>query len=177
MAVSFTPCKIKSLDANVFSLLDDDWMLITAGKTGSFNTMTASWGGFGILWNKPSAFIFIRPQRFTLGFIENEDHFTLSFFDEKYRDILNFCGTRSGKDVDKIGGTGLTPVETKNGGIFFEQAGMMLECRKVYRDRIKPENFIIQEVEKKIYREKDYHYLFIGEIISCMQSGQVAGTH
>lgn len=168
----FKTITIKSLEKNIFSLLDDTWMLITAGNKKSFNTMTASWGGFGILWNKPVAFIFIRPQRHTLGFVEKEDHFTLSFFNEHYRDILNFCGSKSGKEVDKVAETGLIPVETDNGSVFFQQADLILECRKIYSDRVKPENFIIGEIEKKLYKNKDYHYMFVADIISCMARKQ-----
>jgi flavin reductase (DIM6/NTAB) family NADH-FMN oxidoreductase RutF len=152
----------------MFSLLDDDWMLITAGNLGSFNTMTASWGGFGILWNKPVAFVFIRPQRYTLGFIEKQEYFTLSVFNEEYRDILNICGSLSGRDTDKIAETGLVPVETNNKGVFFQQANLYMECRKLYHDRIKPENFIIREVNRKNYRNNDHHIMFIAEIVACM---------
>jgi flavin reductase (DIM6/NTAB) family NADH-FMN oxidoreductase RutF len=174
MYEGFTECRLKSLDENVFSLLDDVWMLITAGKKNSLNTMTASWGGFGFLWNKPVAFIFIRPQRHTLGYIKEQDNFTLSFFDSKYKDILSYCGSVSGKTVDKIEETGLIPVETMDGGVFFKQSYLMMECRKLYTDQIKPGNFIIRELEEKIYREKDYHYMFIGEITSCMKrSGRI----
>jgi flavin reductase (DIM6/NTAB) family NADH-FMN oxidoreductase RutF len=169
MAGRFVQCNVKKLDGNVFSLLDDDWMLITAGTRDSLNTMTASWGGFGILWNRPVAFIFIRPQRHTLGFVMNSDHFTLSFFAEKYKEALNYCGSTSGKLVDKIADTGLLPAETGNGGIYFEQCSLMMECRKLYSDQIKPENFNIHDIERKIYSEKDYHHLFIGEIITCMK--------
>lgn len=169
MARQLTEFDIKSLDKNIFSMLDDEWMLITAGEENSLNTMTASWGGFGILWNRPVGFIFIRPQRHTLGFVEKEDLFTLSFFDEKYRDILNYCGTRSGKDVDKVSETGLIPAKSSNGGIYFEQAGLVIECRKIYSDSIKPENFLKKEIEKKVYSKKDYHHVFIGEIISCLK--------
>ncbi len=168
MSNLFKPLEIKLLKGNLFSMLDDEWMLITAGTKESFNTMTASWGGFGILWNKPVAFIFIRPQRHTLGFVDREDYFTLSFFEIKYRNILSFCGSRSGREVDKVAETGLVPLETRNGTIYFEQAKLILECSKLYRDKIRPENFIIRELEKSIYREKDYHSVYIAEIVSCM---------
>jgi flavin reductase (DIM6/NTAB) family NADH-FMN oxidoreductase RutF len=168
MTNTFKPLNIKYLDRNLFSLLDDDWMLITGGNLGSFNTMTASWGGFGILWNKPVAFVFIRPQRYTLGFMEKHEYFTLSVFGEEYRDILNICGSVSGRDTDKIAETGLTPVETENKGVFFQQANLYMECRKLYRDRITPGNFIMQEVNRKHYKNNDHHYMFIAEITTCM---------
>jgi flavin reductase (DIM6/NTAB) family NADH-FMN oxidoreductase RutF len=168
MVSLFKTLKLKSLGSNLFSMLDDDWMLVTAGKINSFNTMTASWGGFGILWSRPVAFVFIRPQRYTLGFIENEEYFTLSFFNEEFRSILNFCGSHSGRDVDKIAECSLKPLETGNGAIFFEQAQLIMECRKLYSDQIKPGNFSIQDIEKKVYRHKDYHFFYIAEIVTCM---------
>ncbi|MGF1584963.1 MAG: flavin reductase family protein [Bacteroidales bacterium] len=168
MSNIFKPLNIKELDRNLFSLLDDDWMLITAGSLGYFNTMTASWGGFGILWNKPVAFIFVRPQRHTLGFIENQEYFTLSVFGEEYRDILNICGSVSGRDTDKIAETGLIPVETDNKGVFFKQADLYMECHKIYRDRINSEGFIMKEFDRKHYKDKDHHFMFIGELITCM---------
>src|SRR5512135_3733306 len=94
------------IDESVFRLLDKDWMLITAGNKGHFNTMTASWGGFGIIWNHPVAFIFVRPTRYTYQFLEQYDRFTLCFFGKGYRKILNICGSTSGRDVDKMARTG-----------------------------------------------------------------------
>ena len=169
MTRQFKALNIKSLDCNLFSLLDDDWMLITAGTIREMNTMTASWGGFGILWNKPVAFIFIRPQRHTLRFVRDEDFFTLSFFEEEFRKILKFCGSASGKDVDKIAETGLIPVETANSSVYFQQARLVMECRKLYGDQIRPDGFVMRDLEKKVYKDKDYHHMFIAEIVSCIK--------
>jgi len=112
----------KKIDPNDFSgniiqKIGFDWMLITAGNPEKFNTMTASWGGMGFLWNKPVAFIFIRPQRFTYEFAELNEYYTLHFFEEKYREILNFCGSKSGRDVDKIAKTGLTVSNSQNNNV------------------------------------------------------------
>ena len=165
----FNTLNIKTISRNLFALLDDDWMLVTAGNIESFNTMTASCGGFGILWNKPVAYIFIRPQRYTLEFVENENYFTLCFFDHIHKNILSYCGSKSGREVNKIADTGLRPVKTGNGSIYFEQASLVLECRKLYRDVIKPENFEYPETERSIYKNEDYHHVFIAEIVSCMK--------
>ena len=100
------PANIKD---NPFKLIGGDWMLITAGTKESFNTMTASWGGLGVLWDKEVAFAFVRPTRHTFGFMEKSPVFTLSFFAEQYRPALEFCGAHSGRDVNKIAQTGLTP--------------------------------------------------------------------
>ena len=159
----------EDLDENLFRAINKDWMLVTAGRPGDLNTMTASWGTTGILWNKPIAICFIRPHRYTFGFAERYPSYTLCFFPEKYRDILNFCGAHSGRNVDKICKTGLTPLETSQGNVIYEQARLALECRKLYADFLKPECFIDALVDKKNYPAKDYHKFFIGEIVECFK--------
>ncbi len=159
-----TPEEIKD---NPFKLIASDWMLITAGHKDSFNTMTASWGGLGHLWNKNVAFIFIRPNRYTYQFTEKNEYFTLCFFEEKYRNILNVCGSKSGRNFDKIKSTGLIPLETKEKNIYFEQARLVLECRKLYYDDIKPQFMLDKKIES-LYPKKDYHRLYIGEIINVV---------
>jgi flavin reductase (DIM6/NTAB) family NADH-FMN oxidoreductase RutF len=154
---------------NPFKLIDEDWFLLTAGDMGAFNTMTASWGGVGILWNKAVVFCFVRPQRYTYKFMESNKLFTMSFFDEKYRDALNLCGKISGRQTDKMKATGLKPFESPDGAIFFEQAHLMLECRKLYFSDIIPDNFIVDGI-KANYPKKDYHRMYIGEIVSCFNN-------
>lgn len=151
---------------NVFSLIDRDWMLITAGQPGHFNTMTASWGGFGILWHEPVSFIFVRPNRYTYGFLEKYNGYTLSFFDEGYRKALNYCGSHSGRDGDKAAAAGLTPLSTPGGNIYFEQARMVIECSKMYFSDIDPLNFRDDLIPKN-YPKKDYHRMYIGRILNC----------
>jgi flavin reductase (DIM6/NTAB) family NADH-FMN oxidoreductase RutF len=155
------------LNENFFKLIRDDWMLLTAGDTGSFNTMTASWGSLGILWNKPIAICFIRPHRYTFEFAEKNDCFTLSFFDSQFREVLDFCGTHSGRDIDKVSQTGLKPLETSLGNITYEQARLVLECKKIYADILKPENFMLADVAAKNYPAKDFHKFYVGEIVGC----------
>ena len=162
----------EELNENFFRLINKDWMLVTAGKAGDFNTMTASWGSTGILWNKPIAICFIRPHRYTFGFADHHAFFTLSFFGNQYRDILNFCGSNSGRDIDKISHTGLKPMETTFGNITFEQDRLVLECRKLYTDFLKEENFFIKDIVDKNYPQKDFHKLFIGEIVKCYKKNQ-----
>jgi len=157
----------EELNENFFRLINNDWMLVTAGKLGNFNTMTASWGSTGILWNKPIAICFIRPHRFTFEFADQYDSFTLSFFGKDYKEILNFCGTHTGRSVDKIKKTGLKPLETPNKSITFEQASLVLECRKLYADFLREENFLVKNIIAKNYPQKDFHKFFIGEIAGC----------
>lgn len=164
MSNIFEEIDIKSLPDNIFHLLDEEWMLITAGTKESFNTMTASWGSFGILWERPIAIAFIRPQRYTIKFVENSMFFTMSFFTPIYKQILNFCGQYSGKNVNKIKETGLIPVYTPSGNITYEQARLVIECRKIYSDQIKSEKFIDKQIIQRIYPTQDFHKMFIGEI-------------
>jgi len=163
----FRPAKPDLLNDNFFKVIHKDWMLITAGTRDSFNTMTASWGTMGILWNKQIAVCFIRPTRHTFGFAEKNGYYTLSFFDDEYQDALNYCGTHSGKKVDKMAATGLKPLETPNGNITYEQSRLVFECRKVYSDSFREDNFIERNIIDINYPRKDFHKFYIGEILGC----------
>ncbi len=155
------------ITGNPFTLIGKDWMLVTAGDAGKFNTMTASWGGVGVLWNKKVVFTFIRPQRYTYEFIEKGEVFTLSFFDEAHRDALQFCGAHSGRDVDKVQATGLTPVFS-DGGVYFEEAKLVLVCRKLAYQDMDPAGFIDPSLEKN-YAAGDYHRMYAAEIVKAYQ--------
>jgi flavin reductase (DIM6/NTAB) family NADH-FMN oxidoreductase RutF len=156
-----TPTEITD---NFFKTINDEWMLITAGTQEKFNTMTASWGAVGILWNKKVAIAFVRPTRHTYKFMNENDTFTFSFFTDKERSILQYCGSKSGRDVDKVAKTGLIPIRTEPHGISFQQSRLVLVCRKIYYDDLKPSNFLLPETERQNYPLKDYHRMFISEI-------------
>lgn len=147
---------------NTFKLIGKDWMLITGGNEDCFNTMTASWGGVGVLWNKNVTFSFVRPQRYTYEFMEKGNLYTLSFFGEEYRSALNLCGKKSGRDTDKIAETGLTPINI-DGAVSFAQARLVLVCEKMYISDINPENFLCPEIADA-YKNNDYHRMYIGKI-------------
>lgn len=158
-----------ALTSNVFEMLDRDWMLITAGDMLKHNTMTASWGMFGFLWRKPVVNIFIRPQRYTYNFVDESNHFSLSFFGTKYREALNICGTKSGRDIDKIKEANLTPIQTPNGTVSFLEARLIFDCVKLYSDDIVPNCFNDNQVPLSIYPQNDFHRFFIGEIVGCYE--------
>ena len=157
---------IKDLQGNAVSMFDDKWCLITAGNKDSYNTMTASWGAMGELWNKDVCFIFIRPQRYTLEFTEREELFTLSFFGEEYKKALAFCGRNSGRDCDKAKETGLTPMEI-DGSMSFEESETVIVCKKLFYQDIDPEGFIDKAIDGVCYPEKDYHRMYVGEVVGC----------
>lgn len=163
----FREIRPESIADNTFKLIDKDWMLITAGTLESWNTMTASWGGFGILWHRPVSFCFVRPTRHTYEFMERAGRYTLSFFAEEWRDALNLCGTTSGRDTDKAAATGLRPVSGPSGAVWFEQARLVLDCRKLYFADLDPGHFLLPAIEEE-YPKKDFHRLYIGEVERCL---------
>ena len=155
---------IDNLSDNIINLIGKDWMLITAGNSSSFNTMTASWGSMGFLWGKPVVTIFVRPQRHTYGFIENNEVFSLSFFSEEYRKALTLCGTKSGRDTDKVKEAGITPYEPAQNCVSFEEARLIFKCKKLYKSLLKEDNFIDKDILPKWYKDGDLHYVYIAEI-------------
>ena len=154
---------IRDIKKSAVELISDNWGLVTAGNAEKFNTMTVSWGGLGEIWGKDAVFIFIRPQRYTFEFIEKEDIFTLSFYGNEYKDALKICGSKSGRDIDKVAATGLTPVFA-DGGVTFEQAEYTLVCRKMASQFIDSKGFEDEAIEKN-YAAGDYHKVYIGEIL------------
>ena len=155
----------KQLKENVFSLLDDRWTLVTAGTPERCNTMTASWGGLGVLWNKPVATIYVRPQRYTYEFLEGGDRFSLSFLGEEWREQLNYCGRVSGRDEDKFAGSGLSPA-SEDGTPYIREAELVLLCRKLYWNDLDPDH--MGETALKHYRNRDYHRMYVGEITKVL---------
>ncbi len=164
--MAFKEVNVNNLNINPFESIGKDWMLITSGDKEKFNTMTASWGGLGVLWNKNVTFSFVRPQRYTFEFLEKNDLYTLSFFNNNYRKALTLCGKVSGRDIDKVKESKLTP-KFDNGFTYFEQARLVLACKKIYTQFIDPNHFIDDKIESN-YENKDYHNMYVGEIISCL---------
>ena len=157
---------IKTLTLNPFERIGKDWCLITAGTPDSFNTMTASWGGVGILWGKEVATCYIRPQRYTKQFVDREDLFTLTFFPDGYRDALALCGRVSGRDHDKPAEAGITPLFT-DGTVAFSEADLVLVCRKLYAQEMTEDSFIDKKVLELDYPSRDLHTIYIGEIVKA----------
>lgn len=159
----FKEIKVSEIQDNPFKLIGKDWMLITAGNEEKVNAMTASWGGVGVMWGKPAATCYIRPQRYTKTFVDREERFSLAFFDDSYRKMLNYMGSVSGADEDKIKGSGLN-VSMVDGVPVFEEAKLVLICRKQFAQRLDPENMIDPEIDGKWYPDKDYHTMYIAQI-------------
>lgn len=163
------PVDVHEISENVFSLIGKQWMLITAGTAEHCNTMTASWGGLGVLWGAPTATCYIRPQRYTKEFVDREEYFTLSFFGEEWRKALSLCGSKSGREVDKVKECGFTVKTADCGAPYFEEASLVLVCRKRFAQEMDP-NLMPDDVKEKWYPEKDYHTMYIGEIVQALEA-------
>lgn len=157
---------IREIKDSFVKMINDDWALLTAGTADNFNTMTVSWGGIGELWNKDVCFVFVRPQRYTYEFMENNSYFTLSFFGGEYKKELGICGSKSGRDIDKMAETGFSPVDL-GGTVGFEQAKVNVVLKKLAFQDIKPDGFIDESIMKN-YADNDFHRVYIGEIVKVI---------
>ncbi len=163
-----TPIPFDDFSVKVHHLWDRQWLLLTAGvfEEGLFNTMTVGWGSLGTMWGRPYAQVVVRPSRYTYGFMERYDSFTLCAFPEAFRGALNLLGTRSGRDGDKITAAGLTPIaSTRVAAPGFAEAELILECRKIYWDDMDPAHFLDPAIENH-YPMKDYHRIYFGAILA-----------
>ena len=165
--MSFIELKPEELKENPFDLIGRQWMLITAGDEKKCNTMTASWGGVGIMWGRPTATAYIRDSRFTKEFVDNSEYFTLSFFEEAFRPALSLCGKVSGRDTDKMKDAGLTPYYV-DGTVALEEARLILVCRKVSHQRMGEENFDSTDHLEKWYPDRDMHTMYIAEVTQIL---------
>lgn len=165
--MAFRETDIHTLKFNPFDKISKQWMLITAGDRMGSNTMTASWGGVGELWGKYVSTIYIRPQRYTLEFVEREEYYSLCFFGPEYRQALSLCGSKSGRDVDKDAATGLTPCFDQ-AAPYYEQARLVFLCRKLYRQDMEESAFLDKGLLEKWY-DNDLHRMFIGEIVKVLE--------
>ena len=151
---------------DILSVFDKKWALLTAGDKDKFNTMTVSWGGLGTIWGKPVATVYVRKSRYTHDFMEDNDYFTVSFFPEECRKVLNVIGSKSGRDMDKMHDSGLTAKETEH-SMTFEEAEVTLVCRKLFKQRLEPAN-ILDTQARAFYDGDAEHDMYIGEVVGIL---------
>ncbi|MBO6096659.1 MAG: flavin reductase family protein [Bacteroidales bacterium] len=159
--MEISPREIKE---NPIDLFDQKWALVTAGVPGEVNTMTISWGSLGELWNKPVVTVYVSSSRYTHEFMERNGHFTVAFFPEECRSALEYLGSHSGRDGDKIAASGLTLEWLESGLPSFKEADMIIECKKIYGAPFSPEGF--GDVPAKTYASgrMGIHSEYVGEI-------------
>lgn len=161
--MAFEKKTFEQLSKIKFPQLMRDWMLITAGDESGFNTMLASWGGVGILWGGPVAFIFVRESRYTKEFIDSSECFSLTFFNKEFKDALSLCGTVSGRNRDKVKEAGLLPLHAEN-TTYFSQASVVLNCRKLSATLINTDDLIDKSILDRFYEDDDRHIMYVGKI-------------
>ncbi len=163
--MALTKIDITNENFNPFETIGDKWMLVSAGTEEKWNTMTVSWGAFGVIWGKPSATCYIRRSRYTRDFVDASEYYTLTVLKDGHRDALKMLGSKSGRDIDKMHKSGLTPIFVE-GLPTFEETALTVICRKRCRSEILPED-IPEDVLKRWYSDKDYHAMYIGEIMAA----------
>lgn len=157
---------LKELSFNPFLKIRDQWALLAAGKEDDWNAMTVNWGGLGELWYKEVTTVYVRPGRYTHKFMEENDFYTLIFLKDGNREALNVYGSKSGRDIDKMSGCGLTPI-VADGCPTFAEAELTLVCRKLYKGQIEPEGFLYQETIDRCYPQRDFHTMYVGEVVAA----------
>ncbi len=162
-SASWKEAALRAAEFSPFKRIGDEWMIVAAGTAEDWNGMTASWGGFGVLWGIDVAYVFIRPTRHSFAYAEKSDRLSLSFFDEGQRAALKFFGSKSGRDCDKAAGAALSPIQLPGGALSFAEAREVLLCRKLYADYIRPENFIDPGIATH-YAKRDYHRVYVAAI-------------
>ncbi len=153
----------------VFQAFERQTPLLAAGDRTALNTMTIGWGGLGTLWKKPVCTVYVRPQRYTYGFMERSAYFTVSFLGQEYQKVLQLCGSKSGREIDKVQACGLTPAYAEGDAPYFEEASLVLVCRKLYQADLCAEQFVDADIDRMIYPGKDYHRAYIGEVVQALQ--------
>ena len=145
------------LTMNPFDKIGKQWMLITSGDEDKANTMTASWGGVGVLWGSDVVYIFVRQSRYTKEFIDKTGHFSISFLGEEYRKALQHLGTVSGRDGD-------VSVAYENGIPYIDEAELVLTCTALSATDITMDQMLDAEIEPKWYADGDLHTMYVGKI-------------
>ena len=165
---SFQPYPVDILDFNAFSKIGKDWTMITAGNKEKANTMTASWGGVGVMWGKNVAIIFVRDSRYTKEFLDKEATFSLTFFEKSYKSALKYIGAVSGRDEDKIGNSKMHVDYYKDEVPYIDEGNLVIVCRKMSATRITEDQFIDPEIKQKWYADGNMHTMYIGEILEIL---------
>ena len=145
--------------------------LITTKSGDKVNTMTIGWGTMGVEWNKPIFITYVRQHRFTWKQLQENPEFTVNIpMDKSTKEILRYCGTKSGRDTDKIADLGLTLVEPSVISVpGIKELPLTLECRVLYRQSQEP-NSIPDAIRKQFYADNvpgDYHDAFYAEIVAA----------
>lgn len=166
----YKPIAATEIPDNVFKLVGQDYTVITAGTETEYNSMTASYGGWGQLFESPVTWCFLNASRYTLEFIKKEQTYTMSYFPEQFKEQVLFFGSKTGRESDKMKENKLTVVKTPGGNIAYKESRLIIECKLIQITETNPKDFYSEKgkafVEKgmKDGNGKEYHKLVFGEI-------------
>lgn len=161
MEKELTEIEIKDFSESHFDLWKKG-LLLVAEAEGSTNAMTIGWGGVGVMWGKPVTYVVVRPERFTHGLMEGSERYSICALDDEYKSALSICGTKSGRDMDKLAACGLT-VEKSANAPFVSEANLVISCKKLASVPFSPEQ-LSEEVGHWYGAHGGYHTMYIGEI-------------
>lgn len=166
-------------NGNPFTAFGDNWMALAAGTQAGCNAMTIAWGHLGSLWERgshanrlPTAICYVRPSRYTKELLDAEPYFTLSCFGKDKKKALGYLGSHSGRDGDKLKNAGLTPVFS-DGTVYFAEAETVYLCRKLYHAPLLEEGFVDKELIPFNYPNRDFHEMYIGEVLKILRKDEV----
>ena len=161
------PADFKTLTPEVFRVFGTQNALLTAGDRDVCNTMTIGWCQLGRLWSIPVCTVYVRPERYTYAFMESHDYFTVSVLPLSDRQTAQVCGTKSGRDIDKIKECGLTLRRGAGDAPFFDEAEWVLVCRKLYAQDLDESCVLDERVFHHYGAKGGWHRAYTGEVVEA----------
>ena len=142
--------------------------LLAAGDKEKSNAMTIGWGGIGTLWGRTALTVYVAEQRYTKEFLDKAEYFTVMAFDVEHSKVLNYMGTKSGRDEDKAKAMGLHTAYTANGTPYYTEASMVIECKIMYAAPFDPQYFK-SDAPRRMYANfpAGVHSMYIGEVVNA----------
>jgi len=163
-------------DLNYMSIAEDaiskikKGAFLTVKAAGALNTMTVGWATLGFIWQKPIMMVAVRPTRHTFSIIEKAQDFTVTIPSADMSKAIAFCGTKSGRDVDKFKMCNLEIANSRNViSPIIKVPGIHYECKIIYKSAMNHVH-LDKEYDKSLYPQKDYHTLYFGEIVACYET-------
>ncbi|MBE6995537.1 MAG: flavin reductase family protein [Ruminococcaceae bacterium] len=157
----------KTLTPEIFRIFVERGALLTAGDRAGCNTMTVGWCQAGTLWNVPTCTVYVRPERYTYAFMEANDYFTVSVFPEGSKKIMAYCGSKSGRDTDKIEDCDLTLCYGEGDAPFFEEAELVLVCKKIYAQDLDAACVVQDDPILPFYQKGGWHRAYTGKVVEA----------
>ncbi len=154
--------------------LNDPGALLVAG-TDKPNVMTIGWGTLGIIWGMPIFIVYVRPSRFTHQLMERNTDFSVNIPTAEMAGLVEICGTRSGRQMDKFAECGFTLEQgTKINAPHIAQCPIYYECRRVHKNTVQART-LVREIRTVYYAGSDWHDIYYGEILGVHRRSPASG--